>query len=130
MLGESGTGLVAVGRLDLATSGLLILTTDTQLANRITDPANAVPRVYLVTVRGEMTATMPGVTVRKRSKRETHLVVELHQGRNREIRKMFATIGHEVTRLKRVSVGGLELGDLEPGQWRELTRDEIRRAFP
>ncbi|HZR26869.1 MAG TPA: pseudouridine synthase [Vicinamibacterales bacterium] len=130
VLGESGTGLVAVGRLDLATSGLLILTTDTQLANRITDPANAVPRVYLVTVRGEMTATMPGVTVRKRSKRETHLVVELHQGRNREIRKMFATIGHEVTRLKRVSVGGLELGDLEPGQWRELTRDEIRRAFP
>jgi 23S rRNA pseudouridine2605 synthase len=52
VLGPAGEGLVAVGRLDLATSGLLILTTDTQLANRLTDPANAVPRVYIVTVRG------------------------------------------------------------------------------
>lgn len=129
VLGESGHGLVPVGRLDVATSGLLILTTDTQLANWITDPANAVPRVYLVTVRGEMTATLPGVTVRKRSKRETHLVVEVRQGRNREVRKMFEAVGHEVTRLKRVSFGGLELGDLEPGRLRELTREEIRRAF-
>jgi 23S rRNA pseudouridine2605 synthase len=129
VLGEAGKGLIAVGRLDLATAGLLLMTNDTQLANRITDPVNAIPRVYLVTVRGEVTGDLPGVTIRKRSRRETHLVVELRQGRNREIRKMFEAIGHEVTRLKRVRFGGLELGDLAPGAWRELTRTEVRAAF-
>jgi 23S rRNA pseudouridine2605 synthase len=127
VLGEAGEGLIAAGRLDLATSGLLVMTNDTRLANWITDPKNAIPRIYVVTVSGEVTATLPGVTVRKRSKRETHLVVELRQGRNREIRNMFAGIGHEVTRLKRVQFGGLELGDLPPGQWRELTRADVRR---
>jgi len=130
VLGDTGVGLVAAGRLDLATSGLLLMTNDTQLANWITDPANAIPRVYLVTIRGEMTTELPGVTSRKRSKRETHLIVELRQGRNREIRRMFESIGHEVTRLKRVQFGGLEIGDLEPGEWRELTRAEVRAAFP
>jgi 23S rRNA pseudouridine2605 synthase len=134
VVGDAGQGLVAVGRLDLATSGLLLLTSDTRLADWITDPANGVPRVYLVTVRGEVTpdvaARLTGVTIRKHSKRETHLIVELRQGRNREIRRMFESIGREVTRLKRVRIGGLELGDLEPGAWRELTRAEIRAAFP
>jgi 23S rRNA pseudouridine2605 synthase len=134
VVGDAGKGLVAVGRLDLATSGLLLLTSDTRLADWITDPTNAVPRVYLVTVRGDVTAEAAaqfgGVTIRKRSKRETHLVVELRQGRNREIRRMFESIGREVTRLKRVRVGGLELGDLEPGAWRDVTRAEIRAAFP
>ena len=130
VLGRAGDGLVAAGRLDLASSGLLVMTTDTQLANWITDPANAIPRVYLVTVRGAVTATLAGVTIRKRSTRETHLVVELRQGRNREIRKMFESIGHEVTRLRRIRFGGLELGPLEPGQWRELTRSDVRVAFP
>ena len=136
VLGEGGEGLVAVGRLDLASTGLLILTSDTQLANWIADPAHAVPRVYLVTVRGEVTpeaaAALPAsaVVVRKASKRETHLTVELTQGRNREVRRMFASVGREVTRLKRVRVGGLELGDLEPGAWREVSVDVLRRAFP
>jgi len=136
VVGEDGDGLVAVGRLDLASTGLLILTSDTQLANWITDPANAVSRVYLVTVRGEVTsdavAALPAarVVVRKRSARETHLTVELTQGRNREIRRMFEAIGREVTRLKRVRVGGLEIGDLQPGMWRAISRDELFRAFP
>jgi 23S rRNA pseudouridine2605 synthase len=77
-----------------------------------------------------MMRALPGVTVRKRSKRETHLVVELRQGRNREIRNLFESIGHEVTRLKRVRFGGLELGELSPGRWRELTPSEVRAAFP
>ncbi len=93
--------LVAVGRLDLATSGLLLLTTDTRLADWLTDPSNRVPRVYTVTVRGEVSdeavrsltkgidieggrMAADEVTVRKRSRRETHLVVRLHEGRNRE----------------------------------------------
>jgi 23S rRNA pseudouridine2605 synthase len=135
VIGTGTAGLNAVGRLDLATSGLLLLTTDTQLSNWITDPANAVRRVYLVSVRGAVTAgTLAalggGVTVRKASGRESHLVVDLREGKNRQVRRMFEAAGHEVTRLKRVEFGGLELGALEPGQWRELTRGEIRAAFP
>ena len=135
VLGPAGEGLVAAGRLDLASTGLLVLTTDTRLANWITDPVNGVPRVYLVTVRGEVTPPMAralpaeSAIVRKASARESHLTVELRRGRNREIRRMFEAIDREVTRLKRVRFGGLEIGDLEPGAWRELTRDEVRAAF-
>jgi 23S rRNA pseudouridine2605 synthase len=135
VIGPAARGLIAVGRLDLATTGLLILTSDTRLADRITDPANAIPRVYLVTVRGRVTIEeaaaldAASVIVRKGSARETHLVVELRRGRNREVRKLFESIGHEVTALKRVRFGGLELGTLTPGEWRELTRPEIDAAF-
>ncbi|MEO8483014.1 MAG: pseudouridine synthase, partial [Acidobacteriota bacterium] len=107
VLGEAGAGLNAVGRLDLASTGLLVFTNDTRLAHVLTDPARAVLRRYVVTVRGRVTkenvsrlargvdvtgsdgtperlrATM---TVRKSSSRETHLVVDLDEGRNREIR--------------------------------------------
>lgn len=139
--------VVPVGRLDAATTGLLLLTNDTRFADWVTDPAHAVPRVYLVTVRGELPDATARrlqegvedageilaarqVTIRKRSRRETHLVVELTEGKNREIRRMLGAAGHEVTRLKRVSFGGLELGDLEPGQWRVVAPEEIRAAFP
>jgi 23S rRNA pseudouridine2605 synthase len=135
VLGDAGAGLNTVGRLDLATSGLLVLTTDTQLASWITDPANAVPRVYVVTVRGELSADTlaelgAGVAIRKKSRRESHLVVTLQAGRNREVRRLFEAVGHEVTRLKRVAFGGLELGALPPGEWRELTQADVRAAFP
>ena len=140
-------GLIAVGRLDLATSGLLLLTTDTQLANWITDPANAVRRVYTVTVRGRLDADAvrriaegvrtrgetlhaDEVSIRKASGRETHLIVVLREGKNREVRRLFEAVGHEVTRLKRIALGGLELGDLEPGRSRPLSRAEAKRAFP
>lgn len=139
--------VVPVGRLDAATSGLLLLTNDTRLADWVTDPENEVPRVYLVTVRGELSEATArrleegiedsgerlaarAVTVRKRSRRETHLAVELTEGKNREIRRMLAAAGHEVTRLKRVSFGGLELGDLPPGRWRRVGDAELRTAFP
>lgn len=141
------THVVPVGRLDAATTGLLLLTNDTRLADWVTDPENAVPRVYLVTVRGELSdgtarrleegvedrgevLAAAKVTVRKRSGRETHLIVELTEGKNREIRRMLATAGHEVTRLKRVSFGGLELGDLPAGTWRVVSLEELRAAFP
>ncbi len=144
---DAGGHLVAVGRLDLATSGLLLLTTNRRLADWLTDPANRVPRVYTVTVRGEVgdeavARLMSGVevggerlaadqvTVRKRSRPETHLVVRLHEGRNREIRKLFEAVGHEVTRLRRVAFGGLELGPLPPGRWRQVGEEETRAAFP
>jgi 23S rRNA pseudouridine2605 synthase len=136
VLGDDAEGLIAVGRLDLATTGALLLTNDTQLANWLADPVNEVPRVYVVTVRGEVSparlSALPAarVTVRKASRRESHLIVELHEGRNRQVRRMFASIGHEVTKLKRVSFGGLEIGALEPGEWREVTRQELRHALP
>jgi 23S rRNA pseudouridine2605 synthase len=136
VIGEPARGLIAVGRLDLATGGLLLLTSDTRLANWIADPANAVPRVYAVTVRGRVSADeaagldAPRIDVRKASGRETHLIVELRRGRNREVRRLFESVGHQVTRLKRLSVGGFTLDALAPGEWREVTREEVDRAFP
>src|SRR4051794_16642607 len=110
VLGPEAARLVAVGRLDLATAGLLLLTTDTQLAERLTNPRNAVVRRYAVTARGEVsdadcTALETGiaglrasrVTIGKRSRRETHLLVELTEGKNREIRRLFDAIGRPVT---------------------------------
>jgi 23S rRNA pseudouridine2605 synthase len=139
--------LVPVGRLDAATSGLLLLTNDTRLADWVTDPAHAVPRVYLVTVRGDLTPeraarltagiedagerlAASSAAVRKRSRRETHLVLELKEGKNREVRRLLAALGHEVTALKRVAFGGLELGGLAPGAWRTVAPAELRAAFP
>jgi 23S rRNA pseudouridine2605 synthase len=147
VLGEAGRGLIAVGRLDLASTGLLLLTSDTQLANWITDPENAVPRLYIVTVRGGVDEAALGrltegigagrarlrarsVVLRKASARESHLTIALDEGRNREVRRLLGAIGHEVTRLKRVQLGGLALGALGPGEWRDVSPDEIRAAFP
>ena len=125
-------------RLDLATSGLLILTTDTQLGERLTNPENGVRRSYVVTVRGAVSddecrrleegigdLRAERVTIRKRSRRETHLTIDLVEGKNREIRRLLAAIGHEVTRLLRVSFGPIVLGTLEPGKWREVERAEL-----
>jgi 23S rRNA pseudouridine2605 synthase len=146
LLGDAGARLVPVGRLDMATTGLLLLTTDTKLAHRLTDPANGIPRVYLVTVRGLVTEearlalqlgikvdgerlTARSASIWKASNRETHLAVTLTEGKNREIRRLFKALGHEVTRLKRVSFGGLDLGKLQPGQWRVVPEDELGQAF-
>lgn len=146
LLGEEGDGLLAVGRLDLATSGLLLLTNDSRLAHVLTDPLNAVPRVYVVTVRGrwnaEKSLLVKGgvadagdilraaeVVARKVSGRESHLVVTLLEGKNREVRRLVAAMGHEVTRLKRVAFGGIELGELAPGAYREATVEEVTQAM-
>lgn len=147
VLGDSARALVPVGRLDLATSGLLVLTSDREPADWITNPGNAVARVYLVTVRGKVSGEdaerlaegvksgaerlqATRVTVRKVSNRESHLTIELREGRNREVRRLCAAVGHEVTRLKRIRLGGLELGRLASGAWRELSREDVQRAFP
>jgi 23S rRNA pseudouridine2605 synthase len=147
LLADLPQRVIPVGRLDLATSGLLILTNDTRFGNWLTDPASAIPRVYLVTVEGEVTddvtaRLMRGITVggerlaaadasvRKRSRRESHLTITLTEGKNREIRRLLDAVEHPVTRLRRVQVGGLELGTLAPGQWRRVPADELRAAFP
>jgi len=139
--------LHCVGRLDWATSGLLILTNDTSLSSWLTDPQNGVPRVYIVTVRGLMTPQQVeqmqkgivdgkqelrsnAVVIRKSSNRESHLVMTLTEGKNREVRRLCSSVGHEVTKLKRVAYGSLTLGNLAPGEYRELSHEEILVAFP
>jgi 23S rRNA pseudouridine2605 synthase len=142
LLGDEAESLVPVGRLDLASTGLLLLTTDTSLAAWLTDPQHAIIRRYVVTVRGavsdaaieRMIAGLEGlrahsVSVLKRSNRETHLRIELTEGRNREIRRLLTGVGHEVTRLLRVAFGPIELGALQPGAWRDVSRQEIDAAF-
>ena len=79
--------------------------------------------------RGEC-LTANRVAIRKRSKRETHLIVDLAEGRNREIRRMFRSLGREVTRLKRIRFAEIELGDLAPGEWRYLTPDQLPDGMP
>ncbi|HNE34236.1 MAG TPA: pseudouridine synthase [Nitrospira sp.] len=137
------TRLHAVGRLDQATSGLLLLTNDTALSSFLTDPKQRIRRRYLVTVRGEVTddraqAAIDGLedqgerlhcaalTIQKRSGRESHLDVTLTEGKNREIRRLFNALGHEVTRLRRIQYGPFALADLEPGAWREIPIDAAK----
>lgn len=139
--------VVPVGRLDLATTGLLLLTNDTDFGNWLTDPRSRVPKVYLATVRGRVTddeiarlgfgirsggetLAPEAVVLRKASGRESHLVITLTGGRNREVRRLCEAVGHEVTRLRRVQIGGLTIGTLEPGTWRRVETDELARAFP
>jgi 23S rRNA pseudouridine2605 synthase len=147
LLENGGSALHAVGRLDFATTGLLILTNDTRLSSWLTDPVNQVPRTYVVTVRGEITpeklSTLQqgvmdegeflkpdSIELKKASGRESHLLITLKEGKNREIRRLFLSQGNEVTRLKRIAFGGLELGELPVGKTRELSLEEIEKAFP
>ena len=139
--------VIPVGRLDLATSGLLLLTNDTRLADWLSDPRQAIPRVYLATVTGRVTedhmATLErgvrhsgellraaSAELRKASGKESHLTITLTEGKNREVRRLLETIGHPVTRLRRVQFGGIGIGDLPPGAWRRISPDELRAAFP
>jgi len=147
LLPEELSGLHAVGRLDFATSGLLLLTNDTQLSSFLTDPRHRVERVYTLTVRGALEQaaadrwltgvvdrgerlSAKAVHVRKVSARETHLVVTLVGGKNREIRRLCEASGHEPTRLTRVAFGGLDLKGLAPGKFRSINEAELRAAFP
>ena len=137
----------AVGRLDQATSGLLLLTNDSALSNALTDPTHKVMRTYLVSVRGEfskvqaaeaITGVVEGgerlqchtVKIQKSSGRESHLEVVLVQGKNREIRRLFQSLGHEVTRLRRIQYGPFKLDDLPSGGWREIPIADVRKVLP
>ncbi len=138
--------LHAVGRLDQASSGLLLLTNDSALSSFLTDPANKVMRTYLVSVRGAFTETEATeavigvvdagerlrchtVKIQKSSGRESHLEVVLIQGKNREIRRLFKSLEHEVTRLKRIQYGPFKLEDLPSGAWREISVEDVRKLL-
>ena len=132
--------LFHVGRLDKDSEGLLILTNDGELGMRLTHPRHGVPKEYEVSVdrpvaprdlermqRGIRLAE--GVARAERVKRvgarEVRMV--LHQGMNRQIRRMFARVGYRVIALRRTRVGPLKIGELKPGRWRRLTQGEIDR---
>ena len=131
-----------VGRLDLNSSGLLILTNDGELAFRLTHPRYNINKTYLVRCDGFLTDTEikkleTGVEIEgkktfpakveliSRAKNFSRFTITIHEGRKRQVRLMGGAIGHRVSTLKRISLGDLELGDLKEGAFRHLTPDEI-----
>ena len=134
--------LVPVGRLDYDTEGLLLLTNDGDLVHALTHPSHEVPKTYIVKVEGQvlehkLAQLRKGVEIDgvKTAKAKVKLVdfkdnisrfeMTIHEGRNRQIRKMFEAVGEEVIFLKRVSVGNVRLGGLARGTYRYLNDDEI-----
>ncbi len=132
-----------VGRLDKSSEGLILVTNDGELANRLTHPRYGVEKKYHVLVRGcpsrekltslkqgiylaEARVQVSNVRIKKRLRDATWLEIILDEGRNREIRRILARIGHKVVQLKRVSIGPLQLGDLPTGTHRQLLANEIR----
>lgn len=133
----------AVGRLDLASEGLILLTNDGELANRLTHPRHGVQKVYHVQVAGHPTAEtlrrlrrgvrlaegqahFLNARVKSRRKNAAVLEVVLDEGRNREIRRLLARVDHKVQRLTRVAVGPVRLGEMPAGAYRPLTAAEVK----
>jgi len=131
-----------VGRLDVATEGLLLLTNDGDLAHRLTHPSHGVEKEYLVEVEGavaggalrrlrEGVALDDGVTAPAKVSQPSPgvLRITIHEGRNRQVRRMCEAVGHPVTRLVRVRVGPLRDAALRPGEWRELDPQEVKHLI-
>lgn len=133
-----------VGRLDMDSEGLLLLTNDGDFANALAHPAREVDKVYLAWVRGEVTdaaletlrspLTLDGYRLRparveplRRQEGGGLLSITIHEGRNRQVRRICALAGLRVTRLKRIREGSLSLGELPTGAWRPLTQEELEK---
>lgn len=131
-----------VGRLDYDSEGLLILTTDGELAQHLMHPSNAVPKTYLVKIEGTLNENdlnpirsgieIDGCLTKKckahiveTNKSYTKVHITLTEGKNREVRKMFAAIGKNVSLLKRIKIGEINLRGLDRGEYRKLTKQEI-----
>jgi pseudouridine synthase len=134
-----------VGRLDRDTTGLLVLTNDHRLGQRLTDPGHRVPKTYHVLVDGvpeapalgalregvplgDGTLSRPAQVAALGTARggRAWLEIVLREGKNRQVRRMCAAVGHEVRELVRVAIGALRLGDLPPGRWRRLSAAEVQ----
>ncbi len=135
-------GLVPAGRLDAETTGLLLLTNDGQLANRITHPSSQVEKEYRLTLKNPVPSqalealaagplledgpmSPPGISDRRNHGRTTTLNLTIHEGRNRIIRRACAAVGLDLVSLHRLRVGPVELGDLAEGEHRPLTEAEL-----
>lgn len=131
-----------VGRLDYDSEGLLLLTNDGELAHRLTHPRYRVPKNYVVEVKGvpdssKISRLEKGISIDGKktaparitrlsgSSKKTLLRIEIHEGRKREVKRMFEAVGHRVLHLKRDGFGGMRLGNLQTGKWLFLTQKEV-----
>lgn len=139
---DIGVRIYPVGRLDMDSEGLLIMTNDGDLADRLMHPRGEVRKTYEVWATGYMAGsekllerpiTLDGYTIRPPKVElldsrgdKGHFLITIHEGRNRQVRRMCQAAGMQVMRLRRISEGSLKLGDLKKGCWRHLTPDEIQ----
>ena len=139
--------LFPVGRLDYDSEGLLLLTNDGDLMNKVLHPSFEIQKSYLtkvsnnvsdqeirmlrkgVIIDGKLTSPAE-VKLIQHDTFSTDLLITIHEGRNRQVRKMIEAVGHQVVRLKRVRFGPVQLGDLPSGMWRKLTDEEIQKLRP
>jgi len=143
LLRDAGAWVVPVGRLDLDTTGLLIMTNDTEFAERLTNPEYEVPKTYQAKCAGLLSAeqiarlgggvelsdgpTRPAQVKRLRdSGKYTHIELTIGEGRNRQVRRMVEAIGSKALELVRVAIGPVRIGHLQIGKWRHLTAAEVR----
>jgi 23S rRNA pseudouridine2605 synthase len=143
LIKEVGTWMSPVGRLDLDTSGLLLMTNDTDFAERVTNPAHEIPKTYQVKASIVLTDEQleqlrqgvelsDGMTRRamvkrvRESPKYSFLELTIREGRNRQVRRMIEFFGAKVLKLVRVAIGPLRIGDLQIGKWRRLTPEECR----
>jgi 23S rRNA pseudouridine2605 synthase len=135
--------VVPVGRLDVDTTGALLLTNDGPLAHRLAHPRYGVEKTYVVEVQGKPDDAAldrlahgveledgPTAPARARRLGPSRIELTIHEGRNRQVKRMCEAIGHPVRRLHRAVYAGLTLEGLEPGRWRELEPPEVRRLRP
>jgi pseudouridine synthase len=142
LMADAGTWLVPVGRLDLDTSGLLLMTNDTAFAETVTNPDHKVPKTYQIktaTILGDDQIerlrggvelsdgpTRPAEVRRLRDgAKRSYLEMTITEGRNRQVRRMIEAAGSKVQKLVRTAIGPVRIGDLRIGEWRELSREEV-----
>ena len=141
LVADCGERVYPVGRLDMDSEGLLLFTNDGEFANYMMHPSHEVEKVYRVTVKGYTTENLkrlkkpvyldgyqikaPGVKFISAMGDDATLEITIHEGRNRQVRRMCAKAGMSVERLVRIQEGSLKLGDLPAGKWRFLTEEEV-----
>lgn len=131
-----------VGRLDFDTSGLLLLTNDGDMAYKLTHPSHEISKLYVAKIIGipskdeierfknglvieNYTTSKADIRIIESERNNSTVEVQIHEGKNRQVRKMCEKIGHPVLNLKRIAVGDLKIGGLETGKWRYLSKEEI-----
>ena len=142
LVADCGCRVYPVGRLDMDSEGLLLLTNDGDFANFMMHPKHEVDKVYMATVTGYSQENIellkqpieldgyrirpPAVKLIRSDGNRGTILITIHEGRNRQVRRMCAVAGMQVIKLKRIAEGNLKLGDLPCGKWRYLTRDELQ----
>ena len=118
--------LIPAGRLDMYTSGALILSNDGEFINKLTHPKNEIEKTYNVTIAGVVNNED---CEKLKEKHLSRIQITIHEGKNREIRKMCEAIGKKVLALHRSKIGSIDVKDLKIGRWRYLTKEEIKRLL-